>query len=76
MEQGTEALLIIGLNDVEQRLTLRRPVGSWRLKLQGNQPEFGGSGPCPFPPSFDVHGSGLTMVLPPFSVAVYFSVKP
>lgn len=75
MEQGPEALLLIGLNDAARPMTLRRPAGSWTLKLSGNQPEFGGSGTCAFPATLEIHESGQTIMLPPFSVAVYLSTE-
>jgi maltooligosyltrehalose trehalohydrolase len=73
MAQGPEALLIIGLNDVPQPLTLRRPAGSWRLQLNGADHEFGGSGKCEFPALLDIRESGHSIVIPSFSVAVYLS---
>lgn len=73
--QGPEALLLIGLNDAPRPLTLRRPVGSWRLQLNGDDHEFGGSGKCELPPSLDIRESGQAIVIPSFSVAVYFSTR-
>jgi maltooligosyltrehalose trehalohydrolase len=69
--QEAEALLLIGLNDAPQSLVLRRPAGTWTLKLQGGQPEFGGGGTGELPAALEIHDSGLAIVLPPFSVAVY-----
>ncbi|MCE3223706.1 MAG: treZ [Nitrospira sp.] len=75
MERGPEALLLIGLNETARSITLRRPVGSWTLKLQGDQLEPGESGARGFPPTLDIRDSGRTLVLPPFAVAVYLSAE-
>ena len=74
--QGAEALLVIGLNAAALPVTFRRPAGSWILKLNGEQQEFGGSGTSAFPATLDIHESGRTIVLSPFSVALYLSAEP
>lgn len=72
-ENGPEALLVIGLNSASVPITLRRPVGSWILKLSGDQADMGGKGGTAFPATVDTHEPGWTILCPPFAVAVYLS---
>lgn len=72
-EEGSEALLLIGLNDAPRPFTIRRPAGSWKLTLTGDDREFGGNASYGLPSVLDIHESGQAVVLPPFAVAVYLS---
>ncbi|MBA2485874.1 MAG: hypothetical protein H0V35_07210 [Nitrospira sp.] len=72
MENGPEALLLIGLNAAALPFTCRR-TGSWRLELSGDSVVYGGEGEGLFPPTLDIHESGHAMLLPPYAVAVYMS---
>ena len=75
MERGQEALLLIGLNAAALPFTFRRPVGSWTLKLSGDQVDFGGDGGSAFPMTLDIHESGQRILLPPYAVAVYLEAE-
>lgn len=73
IEGGAEALVIVGFNPAPMTVMFRRPARRWKLRLSGNQPEFGGSGDSGFPSTLDIHDTARGIVVPPFAVAVYVS---
>ena len=71
-DEGSAALLVVGLNESPLSFTLRRPIGAWTLKLSAGQPDGTGEDGL-FPAALDVQEAGRTILLPPFAVAVYLS---
>ncbi len=74
-EEGSEALVIVGLNADSQPVTFRRPAGTWTLTLSGDEANFGGEGTSTFPPVLEITDVGPTITVPAFSVAVYLSTS-
>jgi hypothetical protein len=69
--QGREALLVLGFNREPRSLALREPVGTWTLRLNSTERRFGGDGQAALPDSLAIAPAGLSLDLPPFTVAVY-----
>jgi len=69
--EGREALLVLGFNREPVSLLLREPVGTWTLRLNSAERRFGGHGQSPVPDSLAIASEGVSLDVPPFTVAVY-----
>lgn len=78
MEDGPSALLLINFAPAQQSIVLHRPSGSWRLALNAASIDYGegGDGQALVPATLDLPGTGPSIVLPPYAVALYLSLSP
>lgn len=68
---GQEALLVLGFNREPVSLRLREPTGTWTLRINSAEQRFGGSGQAPVPDSLAIAPEGLSLTVPPSTVALY-----
>ena len=72
MQDDVSALILLGFNPAPASLTLREPVGLWRLLLGSTSPEFGGAGQ-PLPAEIPITAEEATLRLPAYAVGVFLS---
>jgi len=70
------ALVILGFNQEEISVTLRKPIGTWELMVDALDIEFGGPGLNHFPATVVIGHEGRTIPLPAYGVAVYLESTP
>ena len=71
-QQGSEALIILSFGPKPVHITLKRPTGLWKAKLDSGAPEFGGDAQHSAPPSLHLqaHGS-LSLKIPAYTAWVF-----
>ncbi len=70
---GPAALVVLSLSKHPVALTLREPVGTWRLRLDAGAPEFGGAGDAVVPATLSLAGTDTSLPLPAYAAAVYLA---
>jgi hypothetical protein len=76
ISRSPAALVILGFNREQVSVTLRKPLGSWKLMVDAFDAEFGGSYPSHFPATLVIGPKGQTIPLPAYGVAVYLECTP
>jgi maltooligosyltrehalose trehalohydrolase len=69
-------LVILGFNREQSSITLRKPIGTWELKVDSFDVEFGGSGLQHFPATVVIGGKEQSIPIPAYGVAVYLECIP
>ncbi len=72
-DRGPSALAIFGYNKAPATLTLHEPIGEWRLELDKNTTDLGGSGRQVAPARLSIARGGTTLDLPPYAAVVYLT---
>lgn len=68
---GSEGLLVLGFNHAPVTLSLREPVGRWKLTLASTGMEFGGASAATLGADLVIAEDGATLALPSLVTAVY-----
>ncbi|WP_447973094.1 malto-oligosyltrehalose trehalohydrolase [Nitrospira sp. Kam-Ns4a] len=71
--ESPAALVVLSFSKNPAVLTLREPVGAWRLRLDAATAEFGGSGSNAAPAALIIAGTGASLRLPAYAAAVYLA---
>ena len=71
--RGPAALLMLGFNKGESRLTLQEPKGSWKLRLTSAAEEFGGVGQDALPRRLTISRKRVRVAVPAYTAAVYLT---
>lgn len=72
-QAGSASLLVLGFNKSPVAVTLSEPQGKWRLRLDSNGKEFGGTGQGSMPTHLVVSAQGASVSVPAYGTAVFFS---
>ncbi len=71
--RGDATLLLFGFNQSPVMLTLCAPVGTWRLRLDSEAGEFGGTGKEAMPQELIINARGISVTIPAYTAALFVS---
>jgi maltooligosyltrehalose trehalohydrolase len=72
-QDGPAALLVMAFNKSPVTVTLREPPGTWQLRVDSMEKQFGGTGQDSMPAHLVVSSQGISVSVPAYCAAVFMS---
>lgn len=70
------ALLVFGFNRTPVTLTLKKPLGNWKILVDSSTKEFGGLGQDHMPQQLIISSHGIVLTIPARTATVFISSQP